>query len=66
MGPNKDFSPTGNPKGEGGGGGGIKLIFAGYVPLFSQSPYYVIVYFWANYRRHLRHFWANVIFAIPN
>ena len=31
---------------EGGGGGGLLgLIFAGYVPLASQSPYPIIVYF---------------------
>ena len=29
----------------GGGGGLLGLIFAGYVPLASQSPYPIIVYF---------------------
>ena len=48
-----------------GGGGVLGLIFAGYVPLVSQSPYPLIAYFLANYRPHLRHFWANVIFKIP-
>ena len=53
-----------------GGGGqprpqGFGLIFAGYVPLASQSPYPITVYSVANYRPHLSHFWANVIFAIP-
>ena len=38
-----------------GGGGVLRLIFAGYVPLASQSPC----------RSHFSHFWANVIFAIP-
>ena len=37
--------------------------FAGYVPLPSQNPYPIIVYFWsifvANYKPHLSHFWAN-------
>ena len=40
-------------------------MFAGYVPLASQSPYPIIVYFLANYRPHLSHFLENVIFAIP-
>ena len=39
--------------------------FAGYVPLASQSPCPIIVYFVASYRPHLSHFWENVIFAIP-
>ena len=43
----------------GGGGGVLGLIFAGYVPLASQSPYPIIVYSVANYRPHLSHFWAN-------
>ena len=45
-----------------GGGGGVLvlgLIFAGYMPLASQSPYPIIVYFVSNYRPHLSHFWAN-------
>ena len=34
---------------EGGGGGGVLgLIFAGYAPLASQSPYPIIVYSVAN------------------
>ena len=41
-------------------GGLLGLIFAGYVPLASQSPYPIIVYFVANYRPHLSHFWANM------
>ena len=36
--------------------GGIGLIFAGYVPLASQSPYPIIVYSVANYRPHLSQF----------
>ena len=43
----------------GGGGGVLGLIFAGYVPLATQSPYPIIVYSVANYRLHLSHFWAN-------
>ena len=47
--------------GGGGGGGELELIFAGYVPLASQSPYPIIVYsVMANYRPHLSHFWANM------
>ena len=41
-------------------GGLLGLIFAGYVPLASQSPYPIIVYFVANCRPHLGHFWANM------
>ena len=37
----------------GGGGGVLGLMFAGYVPLASQSPYPILVYFLANYRPHL-------------
>ena len=44
----------------GGGGGLLGLIFAGYVPLASRSPYPIIVYFMANCRPHLSHFWANM------
>ena len=40
--------------------GSLGLIFAGYVPLASQSPYPIIVYPVANYRPHLSHFWANL------
>ena len=43
----------------------LGLIFAGYVPLASQSLYPFIVYFLANYGAHLSHFLENVIFAIP-
>ena len=43
-----------------GGGGLLGLIFAGYVPLTSQSPYPIIVYFVANCRPHLSHFGANI------
>ena len=38
------------------GGGLLRLIFAGYVPLASQSPYPIIVYSVANYRPRLSHF----------
>ena len=44
----------------GGGGGVLGLIFAGFVLLASQSPYPIIVYFVANYRPRLSHFWANM------
>ena len=44
---------------EGGGGGVLRLIFAGYVPLASQSTYPIIVYSVANYRPHLSYLWAK-------
>ena len=58
---------TGHQPGRGGGGGGVVLglMFAGYVPLASQSPHPILVYFSANYRPHLSHILENVIFAIP-
>lgn len=40
-------------------------IFARYVLLASQNPYFIMVHSVGNYRTHLSHFWANVIFAIP-
>ena len=40
-------------------GGVPGLIFAGYVPLASQSLYSIIVYFVANYRPYLSHFSAT-------
>ena len=43
-----------------GGGEVLGLIFPGYVPLASDSPYSIIVYFVANYRPDLSHFWANM------
>ena len=43
-----------------GGGGALGLIFAGHVPLASNSPYPIIVYSVANYRPRLGHFWANM------
>ena len=42
------------------GGGVLRSSFVGYVLLASQNPYTIIVYSVANYRPHLRHFWANV------
>ena len=45
-------------------GGLLRFIFAGYVPLASQNPYPIIVYFVAKYRLHLSHFGKKVIFAI--
>ena len=41
---------------EGGGGGVLESIFAGYVPLASPNPYPIIVYSVANHRPHLSHF----------
>ena len=49
----------------GGEGVVLGLIFVGYLPLASQSPFPIIVYSVANFRAHLSHFWANVILAIP-
>ena len=51
-----------------GGGGGVgrwilELIFAGYVPLASRSPYPIIVHSVANYRPYLSHFWSSVKFS---
>ena len=40
-------------------------MFAGYVPLASQSPYPIVVYFLASFRPNLSHFLENVIFAKP-
>ena len=45
------------------GGGLLGFMFAGYVPLASQSPYPIKVYFLANYIPHLKHFLENVIFG---
>ena len=42
----------------------LGLIFAGYVSLASQSLYPIMVYSVANFRPHLSHLWAKVIFAI--
>ena len=47
-------------KGRRGGGGVLGLIFAGYVPLTSQSPYLIIVHSVADYRPHLSHSWADM------
>ena len=52
--------------GGGGGGGVLGLSFAGYVPLASQSPCPIIVYFVANYRPHLSHFLGKCNFRNPN
>ena len=43
--------------------GVLELIFAGYVPLASQSPYPVIVYSVAYYRPQLSRFLANMLFS---
>ena len=42
--------------GRAAGGGCLELMFTRYVPLASQSPYSIIVYFLANYRAHLSYF----------
>ena len=47
------------PRG-GGGVGVLRLIFAWYVPLASQSPNPITFYSLANYRPHLSHIWANM------
>ena len=47
------------------GGGVLELIFAGYVPLASQSSYSITVYSMAKYKHHLSHLGKYVIFAIP-
>ena len=39
-----------------GGGGGIGLIFAGYVPLASQSPYPISVYLFSLF---LSRYWLR-------
>ena len=50
----------------GAGGGVLGLIFAGYVPLASESPYPIKVYSGATYGPHLSHFWANMQFSRTN
>ena len=45
--------------------GVLELMFAGYVPLASQSPYPIKVYFLVSYGPHFSHFLEDVIFAIP-
>ena len=42
------------------------VIFAGYVPLASESPYPILVYSVANYRPHLSHFGQICNFGNPN
>ena len=44
------------PPPPGGEGGVLELIFAGYVPLASQSPYPIVVYSVASYRPHRSYF----------
>ena len=43
-----------------GGGGLLRLIFARYVPLGSQSPNPIKVYSVASYRPHLSHFCSKM------
>ena len=43
----------------------LKNTLLGMLPLVSQSPYPIIVYFLPNYRPHLGHLLENVIFTIP-
>ena len=54
--PQFDHPNCEDPSGGGWGEGGLGLIFAGYVPLASQSPNQIIVYSAPNYRPHLSHF----------
>lgn len=42
------------------GGEVLGSVFAGYVPLDSESPYPIIVYSVTNYRLHFSHLGANV------
>ena len=49
-------------------GGVLGLMFAGYVPLASQSPNPIIVYSLASYSPHLSHFFESLLtlkFATP-
>ena len=52
--------------GGGEGAGLLGLIFVGYLRLGLTEPQLHVSIFLANYRPDLRHFWANVIFAIPS
>ena len=49
----------------GGGGGVLELIFAGYVPLVSQSPF-IVYSVMANYRPILATFGQICNFRDPN
>ena len=57
---NKALVYTGRLRPEVPGGGLLRLIFARYVPLGSQSPDPIIVYSVASYRPHLSHFCAKM------
>ena len=48
------------------GGEVLGLIFAGSVLLASQRPYPIKVYFLANYKPHLSHFFGKCNFCDPN
>ena len=51
-------APIAHQSSPGGWGGGVLwLVFAGYVPLASQSPYLIIVYFWPIIDPILVTFW---------
>ena len=52
--------------GGGEGAGLLGLIFVGYLRLGLTEPQLHVSIFLANYRPDLRHFWANVTFAIPS
>ena len=65
--PQFDYPNCEDPSGGGWGEGGLGLIFAGYVPLASQSPNQIIVYSAPNYRPHLSHFlflWIDPFFRL--
>ena len=65
--PQFDHPKCEDPSGGGGGGGALGSIFAGYVPLASQSPNQIIVYSAPNYRPHLSHFlflWIDPFFRL--
>ena len=49
-----------------GWGGLLGLMFAGFMPLASQSPNPFIVYFLANYRPHLKSLFWKCNFRDPN
>ena len=57
----KWLSPSG---GRGGEGAILGSIFTTYVPLTSQNPYHIMVYYVANCRPHFSHYWENVNFCL--
>ena len=55
------YSPRG-----GGGGGILGLMFAGYVPLASQNPYSIIVYFFGQLWTPSQSLFGKCNFRDPN